>query len=67
MNIITSTAVDMKKMNQQTSIARQQIDEHIPEATNKQAAIKILLGYNDGNGSLGPPQGYITRIPDQLE
>jgi hypothetical protein len=29
---------------------RQRLGKHVPAATNKQATIEVLLGYNDGNG-----------------
>jgi hypothetical protein len=35
---------------EQTFIARQWLGTHDPATTNIQATIKVLLGYNDGNG-----------------
>jgi hypothetical protein len=61
---------------EQTSIARQRLDEHIPAATNTQAAIEELPFLCNGEVntsvtkeellgnvfSVDPPRNYITRI-----
>jgi hypothetical protein len=43
--------------------ARQRFGKHVPAATNMQATIEVLLGYNNGNGVFcwGKSRGYITR------
>jgi hypothetical protein len=40
----------MKWTNEQPSIARQRRGKHVPAATNTQATIEVLLGYDDVNG-----------------
>lgn len=45
-----SAATAMQQVDKQTLILMQQLNKHVPMATDMHAMIEALLDYNNGNG-----------------